>query len=356
MSYAIAPEVFFLVENGKVLLWNCTTHEQYLINQHYFEKILFISKSGELTSDRICNDLINAGVIVTKQTSSQHQWGWDILSRLFHSGTKNVLYNQNIENVQSYAQNYLVECEQIKHAIPSFFQEKNTTLIELPEPNLDFEDAKFATVIKKRKTSRSFYSQSVTVQQLSNLLYAGFGLIHGEWQELSEQGLQIAGLRKSSPSSGGLHAEEAYITAFHIDGLEPGLYYYRPQDHKLNVLKLGNYEDKIIQLNKNQFYSKGMAFGIYITARLDKYWWKYEHSRSYRIMLLDIGHVSQTFLLSATAAGLNTWMTGAFNDSEIEQFLGINGYNESVILYVGAGYGNSLVFPETFHASIDTKK
>ena len=87
-----------------------------------------------------------------------------------------------------------------------------------------------------------------------------------------------------------------------------------------------------------------MAFGIYITARLNKYWWKYKHSRSYRIMLLDIGHVSQTLLLSCTAAQLKTWQTGAFLDSEIEQLLGIDGYNESVILYVGAGHGSNDAF------------
>lgn len=70
--------------------------------------------------------------------------------------------------------------------------------------------------------------------------------------------------------------------------MEQGLYYYRPT-------KFATYR---------KFW--GIAFGIYITARLNKYWWKYGHSITYRIMLLDIGHVSQTFSLAATALNFNT--------------------------------------------------
>lgn len=124
--------------------------------------------------------------------------------------------------------------------------------------------------------------------------------------------------------------------AYQVEGLPPGLYYYRPQDHKLNQLALGEFEDKVIGFNQKQFYSKGLAFGIYITARLEKYWWKYTHSRTYRIMLLDIGHVSQTALLAATALGLNTWITGAFDDANVETFLNVDGYTESVMLFIRA--------------------
>jgi SagB-type dehydrogenase family enzyme len=345
----ISPEVFFLVEDGQVLLWNCKTHEQYLIDQNYFAEILSCASSGLCDNNEITTDLKNAGVIVDSQPALQATWGWDILSRLFHIGTKNVpSIDIDKDNI---AENYLAECDIIKNSVPAFFQEKDAPIVELPIPSMQLESKTLSEVLLNRKTSRSFNGQAISLQQLSDLLYSSFGLIHGQWQELAEQGLKIAGIRKSMPSSGGLHAEEAYLVVYQVEGLEPGLYYYRPQDHCLNLLQLGCFEETVIQFNKNQNYSKGMAFGIYITARLDKYWWKYEHSRTYRIMLLDMGHVSQTFLLSATALGLNTWVSGAFDDAKVESFLGINGYDESVMLYVGAGHGESAAFPQSFYVT-----
>lgn len=346
MNYKIAPEVFFLVEKGSVVLWNCITHEQYLIDEQHFSEVLTVSKDGVPKSKNIFDVLKDVGVIVKEEV--EPLWGWDILSRIFHIGTKNVPCEEIINDPDIFSYNYIEQCQQIEDAAPNLFQEKNTLIIDLPLPDINLQNSTLSSALLNRKTSRSFNGEPTTIETLSNLLFASFGLIHGEWNEIEHAGLKIAGIRKSSPSSGGLHAEEAYLTVFNVIGLESGLYYYRPQDHKLNLLMLGDFENKVIDYNHNQFYSKGLSFGVYLTARLDKYWWKYPHSRSYRTMLLDIGHSSQTFLLCATALGLNTWLTAAFKDSEVESFLSINGYEESVMMYVGAGYGKPLAFDKGF--------
>lgn len=348
MEYTISPNVFFLIEDHSVLLWNTITHEQFLIDEHYFLELLKLEKDNASHDDDRLNELKNAGVIVPCQHEYQ-KWGWDILSRLFHIGTKDVPCDDFDDDPRNYSKNYVTECNDIAQDTPDFFQEKNTLIIDLPTPALSGLDVSFSSVIKARKTSRSFNGQPVSLKQVSHLLYATFGLIHGEWEASNNSNLKITGLRKSSPSSGGLHAEEAYLIAYNVTGLDPGIYYYRPQDHKLNLVKLGNLENQIINFNKKQFYSKGMAFGIYITVRLDKYWWKYKHSRSYRIMLLDVGHISQTFLLAATALGLDTWITGAFEDSAIEDLLSLDQDTESVILYVGAGHGSGQTIPDVFY-------
>ena len=113
--------------------------------------------------------------------------------------------------------------------------------------------------------------------------------------------------------------------------------HYRPQDHRLDVMELGDFENHVITINNNQHYSQGVAFGIYITARFDRTWWKYKHSRGYRVSLLDIGHVSQILQLCATACGLKTWLTAAIDDSGVNDFLKIDGLIESVFIFVGAG-------------------
>jgi SagB-type dehydrogenase family enzyme len=122
------------------------------------------------------------------------------------------------------------------------------------------------------------------------------------------------------------------VVVYRVEGLPPGLYHYRPCDHHLTQLALGNFEQQVIQMNTGQFYSAGMAFGVYITTRFERAWWKYPASRAYRVVLLDIGHVAQTFQLVATALGLNTWLTAAFHDSSVHQFLDVDGLGESAIL------------------------
>jgi SagB-type dehydrogenase family enzyme len=81
-----------------------------------------------------------------------------------------------------------------------------------------------------------------------------------------------------------------------------------------------------------------------LTAHLDLAAWKYNHSRAYRNVLLDAGHLSQTFQLCCTSESLNTWITGAFNDDAIEKKLNINGVNETVLFFVSAGKGNPVAF------------
>jgi SagB-type dehydrogenase family enzyme len=65
--------------------------------------------------------------------------------------------------------------------------------------------------------------------------------------------------------------------------------------------------------------------------------WKYRHARAYRVVLLDAGHLGQTFCLTATRMGLAPFSSAALNDTLIEQDLGIDGITESVLYVTGVG-------------------
>lgn len=231
---------------------------------------------------------------------------------------------------------------------PPLFLEKQGKVIPLPEPEIKLLDqVPFYSVLKSRKTCRKFNSKPISLEELSLILYTGFGLIHGEeWSEFDESNMRTVGCRKASPSSGALHAEEVYIFAYRVTDLDQGIYHYRPQDHKLTQIALGDYEAEIIEANYNQFYSNGLACGLYLTCRLDKLWWKYKHSRSFKVALLDIGHASQTVLLSATALNLKTWITAAFQDSIVNNLIQVDGTIESAFLFLGIGHGTNQAIPD----------
>jgi Nitroreductase family len=64
---------------------------------------------------------------------------------------------------------------------------------------------------------------------------------------------------------------------------------------------------------------------------------------TYRVVLLDAGHLCQTFCLTATRLGLARFSTAALKDSLIENDLGLDGISESVLYIAGVGaVGHSL--------------
>jgi SagB-type dehydrogenase family enzyme len=86
-----------------------------------------------------------------------------------------------------------------------------------------------------------------------------------------------------------------------------------------------------------QHFINNLPLGLYITARFDKLWWKYPHSRAYRMAFVEAGHIAQTFQLVATALGLNTWLTGALTDDKVEAALGLEHSAEQPLFFVGCG-------------------
>lgn len=90
----------------------------------------------------------------------------------------------------------------------------------------------------------------------------------------------------------------------------------------------------------DQFYMEGLAFGVFMVSDLTRVWEKYLHSRAYREIFLDAGHLSQTLQLTATSLSLNTWVSGYFRDDDLINYLGITEENKAPLLFVGIGKGN----------------
>lgn len=350
MSYFLNPYLFFLLEEDGVLAWDYKNHSQHLLEKKHFSALLKVSQNLPVQNELLptLQELKEAQLISTTPYEKVQNWGWDALSKIFHIGTQNVYAPSDITDEETLSKNYLDECEKLSGSTPPLFSERQGLLVDLPSPDLESLDhVSLLTTFKNRKTCRHFSGKPMTLKNLSTLLFASFGLIHGDsWPEVTRNNLKIIGMRKSAPASGGLHAEEAYIAAYRVADLAPGIYHYRPQDHKLTLMQLGDFEEKIISANYKQFYSRGLACGFYLTSRLDKLWWKYKHSKSFKVALLDLGHASQTFLLTATALGLQTWITAAFEEKRINDILQLENIKESPFLFLGAGYGTGQTIPD----------
>lgn len=68
---------------------------------------------------------------------------------------------------------------------------------------------------------------------------------------------------------------------------------------------------------------------------------KYPQSHAYRVLLLDAGHLGQTFHLICTALGLSPWTSAALDEATAERLLGITNPSQLVIYAAACGWPQS---------------
>jgi len=199
-------------------------------------------------------------------------------------------------------------------------------------PSSTFPDSEFIRVLLARKTHREFSKREVTLENVSDLLSLVWGVtgyLHSPmFGEL---------LHKTSPSGGARHPGEVYLMALRVGGLKPGLYHYHPARHQLTPISMNITRDTAWRYCAYQGYIRNAAALFLMTAVFPRAMWKYRHARAYRVVLLDAGHLCQTFCLVATWLGLAPFCTAALKDTLIEKDLGIDGIRESVIYVAGVG-------------------
>ena len=75
-----------------------------------------------------------------------------------------------------------------------------------------------------------------------------------------------------------------------------------------------------------------------LTARFARSFWKYRrHAKILRAILLEAGHLSQTFYLLCTQLGLGPYVTAAIDDAELERALDLDPLFEAPLAVCGCG-------------------
>lgn len=193
-------------------------------------------------------------------------------------------------------------------------------------------DGEFPRTLMARRTWRDFAPDAISVAQIATLLRLTTGVQN--WLAIPRLGRAPL---KTSPSGGARHPTELYVLALHVKGLTRGLYHYNSVAHHLERLHRGASRTGVTRILPGQWWYESAAALILFTAVFPRTQWKYHASRAYRAVLLEAGHVCQTFLLTATWLGLAPFCTMALADSYAEKFLGVDGITESVIYAAGVG-------------------
>jgi len=81
----------------------------------------------------------------------------------------------------------------------------------------------------------------------------------------------------------------------------------------------------------------GGSATIVISAAWGPYMARYQHSHAYRVLLVNAAELGQKVLLYATALGLSTFLTPAFDELTADRVMGFNPTQETAIEAIGLG-------------------
>ena len=357
----VNPNTFFKFHDGKFIVWNYEAGEQFELTQPYFER-LFAAGATRGGPDEVApspeqieRELEAAGLIAASYPTEP--WPWAQLAHIYHFGTAIRLAPGAELPRDDVSESYVDTCKNLDTDTPPVIPAPTGELLKLPLPDLSvMRTFSLWNALMARKTTREFTHEAVALEVVSNILYATFGAVHGpDRSDVEEYGVQSYGYRRTSPSAGSLQTTEPYLANFTIAGLPRGLFHYHSVDHTLQRIEGELPASDLGPLLVGQNFANDLAFAVFMVARLDKMWWKYRHSRSYRTPFLDIGHLSQTFHLASAAHSLKSWLTAVFYDDELARRLRLDTTREAVLFMVGAGHGTGNPLNEALLTAVRTR-
>ena len=193
-------------------------------------------------------------------------------------------------------------------------------------------DLSLSATLARRRTWRRFGSVPLPLDRLATLLGLTWGV--RQWAR-DDAGRRVA--LKTSPSGGAMHPGEAYVAAFNVRGLRRGLYHYDAARHALTRVAAVPARFTPSRYLPSQPWYAGASALVLMTAVVERERWKYDSPRAYRAMLLDAGHLCQTFCLVATALDLAPFCSMALADSIVERDAGLDGVREIALYAAGVG-------------------
>jgi len=200
-------------------------------------------------------------------------------------------------------------------------------VIPLPEPDLTGDPHLWQLLARRRSRREYDAGRPLTTEKLSALLWATQG-VTARYGEV---------LFRTAPSAGGLYPVETYLLVRMVEGLEPGIYHFRPHTFDLEFLKKGDLARDLAEAALGQTVVMAAQVTFIWTAIVERSRWKYRQ-RAYRYLYLDAGHIGENLYLAAGALGLGCCAIGAFYDDKVNAIIGIDGAEETAIYLATVGW------------------
>lgn len=220
---------------------------------------------------------------------------------------------------------------------PSFQKEYDKTkeLIDLPKVDKEIlHKANVFDCFEDRRSVRRYSEESITIEQLSYLLWATQGI-----QQVTNNN---TGTLRRVPSGGACHPFETYLIVNKVDGLKSGVYRYLPLEHKLIFMYI--VEDLVNKVDEatprqpfvQNFVSKSAVVFAWscISYRAE---YKFDVT-AHKKILIDVGHLCQNLYLAAESIDCGACAIGIYDQKLIDEMLGLDGENEFIVYMSSVGH------------------
>jgi SagB-type dehydrogenase family enzyme len=187
--------------------------------------------------------------------------------------------------------------------------------VKLPKPILRGKMS-VEECIAKRRSIRNYKGTPLTIDELSQLLWATQGITHRE------------GLR-AAPSAGATYPLEIRVAK------EDGLFRYIPKGHKLIKEKDEDLRRRLAIASLGQPWVEEAPCSFIFSAVYERTTRRYG-KRGERYVHIEVGHAAENLHLQAVALGLGSVPIGAFKDEEVKKIVGLP-KNEEPLYIVPVG-------------------
>jgi len=191
---------------------------------------------------------------------------------------------------------------------PCKLEEKNKT-IQLSAPIL--KGLSVEQALQHRRSERRYGSEELSMEQLSQLLWAAQGITRPESGQ------------RTAPSSGRSYPIDLYISLQRVSGLRCGLYRYQPVTHSLTLVHEADYAAALTIAAEGQSWVRNAAVVILHVATPARAAVKYGKKTALPSSLIEAGHISQNIYLQATSLGLAVLGMNGFNQSQLDSLIGL---------------------------------
>jgi SagB-type dehydrogenase family enzyme len=196
----------------------------------------------------------------------------------------------------------------------------------LPTPSAE-SDVSVEEAIASRRSRREYSERPLEKRELGQLLWATQGVTE-----------RATGYR-AAPSAGALYPLELYVVvgSLGVDGLESGVYLYRPGRHDLDLLEAGDVQSRLRAAALDQGFVERSAVDIVVCAVDQRTTQKYGERGRRRYVPMEAGHAGQNLYLQAETLGLSTVSVGAFDDRRVREIVGASSDRRPLYVFPAGG-------------------
>jgi len=201
-------------------------------------------------------------------------------------------------------------------------------LIDLVAPNnFDF-DIKLIDAIKNRRSRRKFTHNSLSLKELSFLLWS----VQGKTDKNTCT-------HRSAPSAGACTPFETYLIIQNVENLSPGIYRYLPIEHKLCLISIdqdvvNNSSLGCFEINQTRMQNAAVVF-VWAAVPYRSEWRFGPYA--YKMIAIEAGHVAQNLYLAAEAINCGACVIAAYDQKIIDNAIGVNGCDEFAVYLATLG-------------------